>query len=462
MDHSDDDHPATPTDRDWHDEEPGRWPDRADVVVIGAGLAGLTAAAAATRAGARAVVLDAHSGGGRAAVRRVALSGTSGAAVFNDGPRALYLGGPGHEVLRRLGIRPRGHKPPTRGSRVSLEGRIDDLPVGLASLGRSGVVPGRAKPTLVAALAALMAGRPASARPDEPASAWIRDQSRGRDDVAALVAALFRVATYTADLDQLSAAAAVPHVARSLRRGVLYLDGGFEQLLDSLRSVATGADAPVAVHRHVAVSRLEQTVDGGWEVQCRDGRTVRAGAVVVAAGGPAVAADLLDLPELVDRSGPPATAACLELAVAGPVPTRFVLGVDEPLYLSEHSPPADLAPDGVRVVHVARYGATGAVADRARLESLASAAGIDPGDVVARRFLRRMVVQTAIPSADNGGLVGRPRVAVPDRPGAFLAGDWVGPVGMLADASLASGEAAGSLAAEAVVGGAATVRSVVA
>ena len=117
-------------------------------------------------------------------------------------------------------------------------------------------------------------------------------------------------------------------MARSLRRGVLYLDGGFQQLLDSLRSVATGADAPVAVHRHAAVARLEQTADGGWEVQCRDGRTVRAGAVVVAAGGPAVAAGLLDLPELVDRSGPPATAACLELAVAGPVPTRFVLGVD--------------------------------------------------------------------------------------------------------------------------------------
>ncbi|HNE76441.1 MAG TPA: hypothetical protein PK623_16165, partial [Microthrixaceae bacterium] len=90
------------------------------------------------------------------------------------------------------------------------------------------------------------------------------------------------------------------------------------------------------------------------------------------------------------------------------------------------------------------------------------AAGIDPGDVVARRFLRRMVVQTAIPSVDHGGLVGRPRVAVADRPGVFLAGDWVGPVGMLADASLASGEAAGSLAAMAVVGGAATVRSVVA
>src|SRR5690606_23426757 len=128
----------------------------------------------------------------------------------------------------------------------------------------------------------------------------------------------------------------------------------------------------------------------------------------------------------------------------------------------EHSPPADLAPDGVRVVHVARYGATDAVADRARLELLATAAGIDPGDVVARRFLRRMVVHTAIPSVGHGGPAGRPRVVVADRPGVFLAGDWVGPVGMLADASLASGEAAGSLAAEAVVSGAATVRSVVA
>ena len=30
-------------------------------------------------------------------------------------------------------------------------------------------------------------------------------------------------------------------------------------------------------------------------------------------------------------------------------------------------------------------------------------------------------------------------MAVPDRPGLFVAGDWVGPVGMLADAAVASG-----------------------
>jgi len=36
---------------------------------------------------------------------------------------------------------------------------------------------------------------------------------------------------------------------------------------------------------------------------------------------------------------------------------------------------------------------------------------------------------------------------VPGRAGVFVAGDWVGPLGLLADASLASGFAAGQAAA---------------
>jgi phytoene dehydrogenase-like protein len=56
---------------------------RADWDVIGAGLAGLAAGAAATRAGSRTLVLDAHVPGGRARVTE-----TEG-FVFNRGAHAL-------------------------------------------------------------------------------------------------------------------------------------------------------------------------------------------------------------------------------------------------------------------------------------------------------------------------------------------------------------------------------------
>lgn len=420
-------------------------PDRVDVAVVGGGLAGLTAGAVAARAGARTVVLDAHVRGGRAAVRRIALDGLDGEAVFNSGPRALYVGGAGRVVLGRLGVAVRGRKPPTRGSGALIDGRLDVLPSGPGSLVRSRIVSGAGTVRLGIALGSILSGRVPSTPVDQSAADWIRGIAHGRDDVADAVAALFRVATYTADLDQLSADAAVPQVVHAIGKGVSYLDGGFQQLVDGLASC--GAAAGLDLHDHASVSSIEHRADGRWSLHLGGGRELVAGSVVIAAGGPATADALLDRTDLATSVGPPATAACLELAVRAPVPTRFVLGIDEPLYLSEHAPPADLAPDGVRVVHVARYGATVADDDRRRLEELAAMAGIREDDVVARRFLRRMVVQTAVPSVATGGLPGRPAVAVADRPGAFLAGDWVGPVGLLADASVASGESAGVLAA---------------
>jgi phytoene dehydrogenase-like protein len=60
-----------------------------DVIVIGAGLAGLAAGATATRAGFTTLVLDAHVPGGRARVT------TSEGFVFNRGVHALYKGGAG-------------------------------------------------------------------------------------------------------------------------------------------------------------------------------------------------------------------------------------------------------------------------------------------------------------------------------------------------------------------------------
>ena len=84
--------------------------------------------------------------------------------------------------------------------------------------------------------------------------------------------------------------------------------------------------------------------------------------------------------------------------------------------------------------------------DRPQLEHLVEEAGVEPGQVVTSRFLAHLQVTGAIPRAATGGMAGRPAVGDTGVSGVTMAGDWVGPVGLLADASLASGRAAGLLA----------------
>src|SRR5689334_20120373 len=96
--------------------------ERYDVVVVGAGLAGLTAAATAAGAGASTLVLDSHHAGGRATTDE------KGRYRFNRGPHALYQGGEATAVLARLGVSVSGAFPPGKGARGRVGGRVDLLP----------------------------------------------------------------------------------------------------------------------------------------------------------------------------------------------------------------------------------------------------------------------------------------------------------------------------------------------
>src|SRR4051794_31299217 len=77
-----------------------------DVIVVGGGLAGLAAGVTAALDGARTVVLEAHTPGGRA--RTTERDGF----VLNQGVHALFTGGAGMDVLKALGVTPRGAPPP--------------------------------------------------------------------------------------------------------------------------------------------------------------------------------------------------------------------------------------------------------------------------------------------------------------------------------------------------------------
>src|SRR5262245_16850937 len=276
---------------------------------------------------------------------------------------------------------------------------------------------------------------------------WLSGQVR-HPDVRALIEALFRLATYANAPETMSAALAIRQLQLAVAHGVAYLDDGWQTLVDGLRARAEEHGA--RLRTGAAVVELTRRGDGRVAgVRLRSGETVPAAAVVLALDAPAAAELLPDgAVRRVARNATPVRAACLDVALTRlPRPrATFALGIDEPLYCSVHSAVARLAPEGGALIHVARYlgdDAPDPKRDEARLEGLLDR--LQPGwrDVVAtRRFLPQMVAASALTTAAAGGVAGRPTVDVPGAPGLFVAGDWIGPEGWLADASLASAHAA--------------------
>ncbi len=409
-----------------------------DVIVIGAGLAGLAAAQSATRAGARVLVLDGQPPGGRARTDE------HDGYLFNRGPHALYLGGHAQRVLESFAVDIAGGQP-SSSSFGSRGGTVAPLPSGARTLLTTPLLGVRGK----LAIGSLM-GRIGRISTAELSSVTVQqwlDRLRLPADAESLVLALVRLATYANAADELSAAVAVGQLQLALGSGVRYLHGGWAAMVRQL-------EKGLIIERHAAATvEVSGGADRGSVTVglAGDGGSRRAATAVVANGSPQAAATLLGRQPF--DVGPSIEAACLDVGSRAPAEPGFVLGIDQPLYLSNHCPPARLAPTGKHVVHVARYLAAGDAFDpatqRAQLEQHAALAGIDVSDdAVTSRYLHRMTVASAMPVAAAGGLAGRPDVSAFGSRRVMLAGDWVGNQGHLADASLASGVRAGMMAAE--------------
>ena len=405
-----------------------------DVVVIGAGLAGLAAGCTAAAGGASTVVLEAHQPGGRSRTVR------KGCYAFNTGPHALYVGGPGMAVLRSLGIEPKGAPSPIASYQLLKGGELHAVPAGPASLLHTTALGKASKTQFARLMGMLPVLRPARFAATS-VRAWLDDHSL-RPDVDAVVRALIRLTTYTADVDSFSAGAAIRQLQIGARSGVLYLHGGWVQLVDALSSKVT-------VEPRTEVLALEPD---GRRVRVRTANgPLSASQVVVAPGTPSATRALLPEDPGWSDLGQPVTGACLDLRVSRVPSPGYVLGVDEPIMGVTAAPPArGLAPEGHAAVTAIRYVVTNADADRRSLHTHVARLGVARDDVVTDRFLARMVVSGAMPRAETGGLAGRPQVTDSGQPGVLIAGDWVGPEGLLADASLASGHDAARHALEAL------------
>jgi glycine/D-amino acid oxidase-like deaminating enzyme len=429
-----------------------------DVIVVGAGLAGLAAAATAAGAGASVLVLDGQRPGGRATTDE------RGGYRLNRGAHAFYRGGAGRGVLDRLGVTVRGASPILEGARVRRGERVGALGLRPAGIARSRVLTTGDKARIARVFTAAPRWKPATLA-DRSAAAWFDELGLvgGAREFAEMLA---RTATYVVDMAGVSADLVAAQMQMALHDGVEYLHGGWSTMVDGLARAASvrGAEfgagarvrlvAPDGGRVRVAVADDDASGDGDDAGAMSDRGTLLARRVVVAAGTPVACAALLpDRPPGWEDLGPPSRAACLDMGFAAPPDMTVLLGMDRPLYLIRHCPPAALAPPGGSVVHGLRYlrpdEDPSPEAARAELVEHARVAGIEPEAAAHVRYLHRMTVVGAVP-VPGVGLAGRVDVGDTGHEGVLVAGDWVGADGHLADAALASGEDAGRRAAVAL------------
>ena len=379
--------------------------------IIGGGLAGLTAANALADAGPQGghgvtVFEQSERLGGRAITR------DHSGFRMNVGPHALYRAGAAHRKFAEWKIPFSGRSPDLRGGRAFLihGGALHPFFVNFSGLVKHPWFSFREKIELMRVMRSF--STPQNPR-ERSISEWIANRTSS-EKVAQYLAAMVRLSTFCADQEQLSAARALAQIRLALTASVLYLDGGWQTLVDGLAERARSRGVEFVTERVDHVDRVE------------------AGAIVAVPPAEVERVTSAKLPTL--RSS---RMACLTLGLRS-VPensARFALGVDQSIYLSVHSDWAKVAENGKVLVHLGKYlrhDEHDDLAHRSEMESFADFAM--PGwrqEIEAIQFLPNMTVTHGFASVE-----GRPDIDAVD--GVKIAGDWVGDEGMLTDSAVAS------------------------
>jgi glycine/D-amino acid oxidase-like deaminating enzyme len=405
------------------------------VVIVGGGLSGLVAAVQLGREGVPVVLFEHADGvGGRAR------SHCQAGFELNLGPHRLFDGGAAVIALRRLGLSlPTAPRGPNGGFAI-WRGAKHTLPTGCFSL----LVTALFGPTAKLELARFLARVPAvdvATLHDVPVREWLRTELED-PRVIEFALALVRFTTYANDPERQSAAGAVEQLKLKLGGPIVYLQSGLGTVVQALRAAAVAAHATIQMGRSVCGLNIANgqavgvSLEGGQVVDCRG---------VIVATGPQQAEEVLGTALMPSAALIPVRIATLDVVLQR-LPMKqslFAIGVDDPVCFSVDSVIAPLPRCVGAVVHLARY--LGPAEDNhgdveGALEQVLDLVQAGWRDlVVFRRFAPNVVVSSALVTATGGGTKGRPAGGVEGLDNVFLAGDWVGPTGQLADASIASG-----------------------
>jgi phytoene dehydrogenase-like protein len=289
---------------------------------------------------------------------------------------------------------------------------------------------------------------------------WL-DKNFKNSDSKDFVKMLGRIATYTYNAENLSAKLALNQIKIAVAGGVIYVNEGWQTLVDQLVDTAKRNGVMFVYGKNVVSVKQSYDSNGPnsqplWKISLSDNTTFSYHNVIIATNPSHVYSLLKDNtlinPSFLDqikKINKPARVATLDLALSRlPNPNVYgAYGLDTPLYLSLHSAFANLSTDGNGVLfHVMKYLDSSTepnpVQDKMELEGLLNM--VQPGwrkIVVRQRFLPNMIASNTVINNENGILENRPDVDVLGVDNLYIIGDWVGPNGMLADTSFASAKA---------------------
>lgn len=411
-----------------------------DAAVIGGGLAGLIAALDLAEAGKTVAVLEkSNRMGGRA------ITVNKNGALFNLGGHALYRGGEAYEILQSHGVKLAGKKPSTKGWAI-WGNKVLPMPGDATGMMSSALLSWSGKMELVGLILKI-----AKTRVNLIRRITLRDwaEKEIRDPmVRHIFYSLCRTSTYAQDPDYQLADPVLRQVQRVLKSGVLYLDGGWQTIVDQLREKATQRGVDFLPNKTVAEIQHE---DGAVRrIRFADDALMDVSHVISTVSPADTFRITRDAENTVLRrwkeEARPAMAACLDLGLRKlPVPDHnFALGVDQSVFFTNHSRAAKLSEDGTIVVHLMKYNGPGECDPKADLSLLEQTMSLlQPGwekEVVARQYLPNIAV------VHDHVHLGRSEISVgpsvPEISGLYVAGDWASHGEMLADAAVASGRRA--------------------